>query len=354
MERIQNITGKQNILLADCDVKEVQSFADGLSIDAVPFAVKSHISNWKRTGKASEFKRYAKYFGVGFLYFINRRKYHIIAGWQQFYALIFCFFCSVFHVKKCSTVIALNFTYKEKKGIFQKPYRWFMEKCMDSRYLDYLHVPSEEYADMLANTFAFPRERVLATHFGVNDRYEMFSRMPAPEGYEKDGYALAIGRSNRDYDFLIRAWKDIAYPLVIISDTYKGTAEQNNISILRNVAGEESYPWIANCGLMIIPIDDGAICSGDTVLLTAMSVQRKILITAPSTLAQMYVKDGENAVISEKKEAQFKEIVLDMLHAPKWSNLGERARNSFLDHFSRRSMAQKIGRHLNGTSESAE
>lgn len=330
------------VVLADCIPDEVQTFVDGLEYKGQKFQIDSYISNWRRTGILSELKRYATYFSVGFQYFLKRRQYDAIVGWQQFYALIFCFFCGLFRVKKTTMVIAFNYTYKEKKGKVASIYRWFMEKCMDGDYLDYIHVPSREYAAVVAEQFHFPRERIIVMGFGVNDCYAEFSALSVPPSCQKDGYALAIGRSNRDYDFLIRAWEGIEYPLVIISDTYKGSAQNDNVVILRNVAGKESHPWIANCGLMVIPIDDASICSGDTVLLTAMAAKRKIIVTAPSTLAEMYVVDGKNAVLAPKKDAAFRRIVTEVLYGEKFADLGNGARQSFLQSHSRQSMGSNL------------
>lgn len=338
---------KKNIVLADCKAEEVESFAYAISFGAQSFEIRSHISNWKRTGKWSELKRYGMYFWVAFRYFLKRNKYNVIVGWQQFYALIFCFFCAVTHVKKKNIVIAANFTYKSKKGRMAGLYRWFMGKCLSGGYLDFIHVPSENYADTVCAEFGFPRSRMLVMPFGVNDRYEEFSKLVVPEGYEKDGYALAIGRSNRDYDFLIRAWRSIDYPLVIISDTYPGTTDQKNITILRNIAGEASYPWIAHCGLMVIPIDDGTICSGDTVLLTAMSMKRKIIATAPSTLAEMYITNKENAILVEKKEEALQNEVQKVLCSDQYDALGDSARECFLQRFTRGSMGARFAQALN-------
>lgn len=343
------LEGRQNIVLADCEAEEVMSFSREMRFDDQPFVVKSHISNWKRTGKLSECRRYATYFGVGFLYFLNRKKYKAIVGWQQFYALIYCFFCEMFHVKKTNMVAALNFTYKAKHGAVAGVYRWFMSKCLSHKYLDYVHVPSENYADALSAEFDYPRERIIVSTFGINDQYEFFSKLEAPAEYQKDGYALAIGRSNRDFDFLIRAWKEIAYPLVIISDTYQGKTDAPQIKILTDVAGEASKPWIANCALMVIPLDDGTICSGDTVLLTAMSAKRKILVSYPSTLAEMYVDDGENALLAPKNVETFRGKINELLYCEQHADLGERARNSFLNRFSRGSMGQRICAYINQT-----
>lgn len=337
---------KDNVFLADCVPEEVDAIAGVMVYDGQPFVICSHISNWKRTGLLSELRRYGMYFLVGFRYFLSRNRKKSIVGWQQFYALIFCFFCSVFHVRKTTFVVALNYTYKQKNGKTGKLYHWFMQKCMDPRYLDFLHVPSEQYADLIAAEFRFPRNRILVSGFGVDDVYPQYVNLPVPDGYEKDGYALAIGRSNRDYDFLIRAWKEIHYPLVIISDTYTGTTDSNNIVILNNVAGEESYPWIAHCGLMILPIDDGTICSGDTVLLTSMAVERKIIVTIPSTLAEMYLTDGQNALLTPKDDAGFYKTVMEALTDERYAQLGERARSDFLRNHSRESMGRKINQMI--------
>ena len=336
----------KHVVLADCISDEVQPLADELTYRGHNFQIESYISNWKRTGILSELKRYATYFAVGYRSFLNRHEYDVIVGWQQFYALTFSFFCSLFRVKKTTTVVALNYTYKDKSGITAGIYRWFMKKCVDKEYTDYIHVLSNEYADKIAEQFQFPRERIIVTGFGVNDCYEEFMALPVPESFRKDGYALAIGRSNRDYDFLIRAWDGIDYPLVIISDTYKGSAQQDDIVILNNVAGEESYPWIANCGLMVIPIDDASICSGDTVLLTAMAAKRKIIVTEPSTLAEMYVVDGENALLTPKESEQFRKVVERALYDQSCQNLGENARVSFLQKFSRNSMGKSISEKI--------
>lgn len=338
---------KGKILLTDSEYEEVRPFAEALDGASGSFEVRSYVANWKRTGPLSELKRYAKYFAVGFVYFLRRNRFDMIVGWQQFYALIYCFFCQIFRVRKANTVVALNYTYKAKGGRLAGLYRWFMSKCLSTAYLDYIHVPSESYADTVTAEFGFPRERIIVSPFGVNDQYEEFSRLQPPPGYEKEGYALSIGRSNRDFDFLIRAWAGIDYPLVIISDTYKGTTDAKHIKILSDVAGEASYPWIANCALMVMPIDDGTVCSGDTVLLTAMCVKRKILVTTPSAIAQMYVVDGENALLSEKKEDIFRQKVLQALHSDACRDMGQRARACFLQNYSRESMGHKIAPYVN-------
>jgi hypothetical protein len=315
--------------------------------DNAEFEIESYIANWKRTGAYSEFKRYFKYFSVAGKLFRKRKKYNIIVGWQQFYALIFCFYCSLFHVKKRNKVIALNFTYKEKGGFAGKIYFKFMKRCVNEKYLDGLCVLSQSYAKIVSETFDYPIEKIMVQTFGINDPYEAFSKMKKPNDAPKEGYALSIGRSNRDFDFLISAWKNIDYPLVIISDTYSGNNGGNdNVKIITNVAGKESYPWIANSSLAIIPIDDGTICSGDTVLLTSLAMKKKMLITEPSTLSEMYIVSGENGISSPKEEAVFADYVKDLIFSDKYDFLSENARTCFLEKYSREGMGRKVRKFI--------
>ena len=337
------LNDKENIIVCDCEAEEVEAICNVFNKKGQIFSVKSHIANWKRSGKLSEIKRYLKYFGVAFHYFASRRKYKVIIGWQQFYALIFCFYSSVFHTKKRNTVVALNYTYRDKSGKFGKLYKWFMKKCLNPKYLDYIHVPSQNYAQITSELFGFPIENIIVSPFGINDPWEQFSELEAPGDAPTEGYVLSIGRSNRDYDFLIEAWRGIDYPLVIISDTYGGDNKGNsNIRIIRNIAGEQSYPWIAHCNAMIIPIDDGTICSGDTVLLTSLAMKKKVLITSPSTLSEMYIEHEVNGLCSEKDAKTFSALVNHMIFTDQYDYIQDHARESYLKNYSRQSMGEKI------------
>ncbi len=337
---------KKNVVLADCPPDEIINLINGLSSQKIKFECISEIACGIRTGTISEIKRYLAYFIAGWHAFKKRDEYNIIIGWQQFYALIFCFYCNVFHVKKQNTVVALNYTYKEKKGIIGKLYLSFMRKCVDKRYLDYIHVLSREYADVVSANLNFPRERIIVTPFGVDDIYEQWKETPAPEGYKKNSYAMSIGRSNRDFDLLINAWKDIDYPLIIISDTFSSPKTlPNNVKLISNVAGDAQYPYIVNAKLTIIPIDEGKICSGDTVLLTALSFKQTVVVTTPSTLGEMYIKDGVNGYLVKKDTQEIISLV-NAIISDKKTAVGENARESYLKNFSRYSMGKKVAEFI--------
>lgn len=317
----------RNVVLADCIPEEIEDFRKGLEESTrLKWKVISKVSNWGRTSKWKEIRRYFTYFWVSFTIFIHRKEYDNIVGWQQFYSLIFCFFCRLFHVKKNFKVYAINYTYKKKEGLIGKIYYHFIKYIITSQYLDIVMVPSKDYAEICSKQFGIDKEKIAILCFGVCDVFSNYNNMVVEE------IALSIGRSNRDYDWLIKEWKEIDYPLIIISDTYKAPKElPKNIRIIDNISGDEQYPYIMKSRIIILPIDDPTICSGDTVLLTSMSFKKCVIVTTPSTLAEMYVKDGKNGFVVKKVNGELKKCIDKAIRT---NGIGEKARDSYLNNYS--------------------
>lgn len=332
----------KNIILIDCKKEQIIDFLKGLQEETkISWEIEATLSNWGRTSLWLKLKRYLMYFYVSFKVFCHRKEYNKIVGWQQFYALIFVFYCRIFKVKKTFSVYIMNFTYKNKKGIIGKIYFKFMRYILQSKYIDGIHVLSREYASLCAKNFHIKENKFCITPFGIPDLYGKYSPLE-----EKREYILAIGRSNRDYDWLINEWRKINIKLYIISDEYKPTINiPNNIEIINNISGEKQYPYILGCKLLILPIKDSNICSGDTVLLTAMSFKKTVIITTPSTLSEMYIKNRINGLLVEKVHGELKKLIDEI--EKENINLGENARKSYKKFFSRFNMGKKVGNFIN-------
>ncbi len=340
----------KNIIVYDADDFELIPFQEGVnSSSSIYFELYQRPENIElnkhRSGTADELKRYINYFKGGYWLYKHRKEYANMICWQQFYALTYGFFCTVFHKKSPCCTIACNYTYKEKNGIAKLPYRWFMKKCLSGGGVDYLHVLSDLYADRVCSEFSFDRNKTIVTPFGILDEYDRFSVLAPPEGYKKNGYFLSIGRSNRDYDFLLDVWEGVDYPLVIVSDKYTGKSDNPNVSIRRDVGVEDQYNWISNCRANILCVNDGNIASGDTVLLTAMSLSVINIVSRPSTLAEMYIENEINGLSVDKNVDDFRRVINKVLSGD-YDRIGVSARNSFLENFSRRSMGEKIGKNI--------
>ncbi|MDC7280523.1 glycosyltransferase family 1 protein [Butyrivibrio fibrisolvens] len=336
----------RNLVLADCVKEELNEFINAIRSEGVDIECYSVISNGGRTSRFSNLGRYFKYFSVPFTIFRHRKEYDYLVGWQQFYALNFCFWCALFHVKKVNKVFAVNFTYKKKSGFVGKIYKWYMKKCICTEYIDYLHVPSPNYAKITSEEFNIPIEKFVVAPFGIDDKMDQYGNLEFPNRAPSDKYVLSIGRSNRDYDFLVDVWREIETDLVIISDEYKRQDLPKNVTLINDVSGEEQYPWISNCAALIIPIDDVTICSGDTVLLTAMSLAKTIFVTHPSTLSEMYVTDKVDAILINKDVEQTRHIINEHLQGDTQNSIGKSARETFIDKFSRYAMGKNVAAYL--------
>ena len=331
----------QNVILTDSISEELEDLQKGIEdVTQESWIIKSQISNWGRTSIWKKIKRLLIYFYVPLKIFFNRKKYKKIVGWQQFYALIYCFYCRLFHVKKVNSVYILNFTYKKKKGLIGKIYYRFMRYIVKSKYVDLIYVLSYNYIDECVRKFEVDKSRFKTLPFGISDLYEKYKKTTI-----KKDFVLSIGRSNRDYDWLIKQWGNIDYPLYIISDTYKPSIEiPKNVTLINNISGEKQYPYIMNCKALVLPIDIGSICSGDTVLLTAMSFRKNVIVTSKSTLAEMYITDKKDGFVVDKNSNELKRIIEKII--TKEIDLGDKARNKFIENYSRYQMGKNIGQTI--------
>lgn len=289
----------KNIALFDSNKEEAEDFIKGLEQSTQQkWKALVYTANEGRKNRIGNLVRYFKYFFFPFTIFLHRKKYNNIVGWQAFYGLLFAFYCRLFHVKKVNTLLIKNFTYKPKKGLIGIVYFWFMKYIVKSKYIDVFVCTSQTFCDYCAEVFCEPKERFVFLPFGVNDFTERVD-MSVPA---TNDYILSLGRSNRDWDFLIECFSETHYPLRIVCDELHKDNLPDNIRIYNNVWGEESFEFIKNCKFMIIPIMDGKIGSGETVLLQSMSFSKPIIITKPSCLADDYVIDGETGLVVSKKK----------------------------------------------------
>lgn len=342
----------KKIVISDGDPKEMKSFMEGLNAgDNKPFELRIHKANWARTGIVSQIRRYIKYFSVPFYYFLHRSEYEYIIGWQQFYALVYCFYCHLLHKKKRNVVVALNYTYNPKSGLIGNIYEWFMRICTDPSYLDYIHVLSWKNADLISQYFRFPRDRIIVTPFGIDDMNEELCNLKRPNEYENEKYFFSIGRSNRDYDFLIESWDGggDGYKLIIASDTYTGKSSNPIVKIRRDISSENQYKWIVNAEAIIISTRKPQVCSGDTVLLKSMALRKIVVVTKPSALEEMYVRDRENGLVISKTSNDLQKTIREIIQG-RYEFIKDAARESYINDYTRSRMGITIGNALRNRS----
>ncbi len=332
---------KINIALFDSIEQEAAEFIRGLvQVTGMDWEALVCTSNQGRASSLDNAIRYAKYFVFPFYIFINRKKYHHIIGWQAFYGLIFAFYCKLFHAKKYNTLLIKNFIYKPKRGLMGKIYFSFMKYIVKSPYVDVFVCSSQSYCDRCAELFDEPRERFVYIPFGIND----FTKVVEPKRENNSDYVLALGRSNRDWEFLIHAMSDTEHKLYIVCDELKCDKLPENITLFNDIWGKASYEMIRDCMCMVIPILDGDLVAGETVLLQAMSFSKPIIITTPSCLAEAYVEDGKTGILVPKNKESLIDAITRLQADPAlYAHLAENSRATYEEKYSLYSFGLRVG-----------
>ncbi len=266
-------------------------------ITKTEWQVEKLVANKYHSGKMQNLFRVFIYAQKPLKIFLNRKNYRTIYAWQQFYCLLYAFYCRLFHVKKVNNLVLTNMIYKPRKGkITSKIYKGFWKYVIDSKYIDTIICASQANIDMCCKDLDADKSKFAFLHFGVED---ITKRIDTTRDANND-YILALGRSNRDWDFLIESLKDTEYDVKIVCDTLQKKELPKNITIYDNVHGNESFEFIYNCKCMFIPILDGNVASGETVICQTMAFGKPIIITKPSSLADGYVTDGVNGFVISK------------------------------------------------------
>lgn len=328
----------------DSSKEESEDFIEGLEQSTgLPWEAHVYTANRGRKNKIGNLIRYFKYFAFPFKFFLHRKEYNNVIGWQAFYGLLYAFYCRLFHVKKSNTLLIKNFTYKPKKGIVGKIYFRFMNYIVKSKYVDVFVCTSQTFCDYCASVFGESSERFVFLPFGVND----FTKRVDMSVPSSNDYILSLGRSNRDWDFLIDGLAGTEYPVRIVCDELHRDNLPDNIKIYNRVWGDESFEFIKNCRFMVIPIQDGKIGSGETVLLQTMSFSKPIIITKPSCLADDYVLDEETGLIVSKDKDELLSAV-DRLWNDRelYEKIAQNARTLYEDRHSLLSYGKYVGNTL--------
>lgn len=331
---------RKNIVLFDNSWEEGVDFIEGLeTATGLPWEAKVCTANGGRKSQFHNFLRYVKYFAFPFQVFLSRRRYDCIIGWQAFYGLIFAFYCRLFRVRKINFLVVKNLTYKPKKGWIGKLYFRFMRYIIKSEYVDIFLCSTRSHCDFCAHIFGEPRERFVFAPFGVMDVSKRISPVE-----EKEDYILSLGRSNRDWDFLIETLGNTEFPVRIVCDELHREKLPPNIRVYNDVWQERSWEMIRDCACMVIPIQDGSVASGETVLIQAMCFGKPVIAARPGGQWTEYITNGKNGFVVEKDgEALLAALREVLTEEEKYRAISQNCRREYENRFSLLRYGQRVG-----------
>lgn len=310
-------------------------------------------SEWHSVGiegdNTSPFKVHIRFFIVPLKLLFHIKKIKCVVTWQQFYGLVLSCYCRLFHIKKIKITV-LTFIYKEKKGVVGKLFNSLIKFAIESNSVDRLICFSKNESDYYKKIFPKAANKFCSTSFGVKDETDFaltaFPSRPPNDG----GYIVSVGRSNRDYAFLINALHGTTYKLKIVCDSLNKDSEEN-IEVLKDISyGEELYRVILNSYCVVIALNDIHISAGQFVFIQAMMLGKPIIVTKTDTL-ENYVIDGGNGFIIEKSAEELISAIEKLLDLDTYNRMSHNARYNYEQYFTIEAMCKNIAKIIENKTE---
>lgn len=290
---------------------------------------------YKLWNSREKIKRYLNFFWFPFRLFLGRKRIENLVAWQQYYGLMYALYCMVFHVPKENYCMIMTFIYRQRTGLLGKLQKKVTAWIVNSRYVDRILVYSRSEKEYYQKILGINGDKFLSARLGLED---------LTKGIEKrnrGNYILSAGRSNRDYDFLIRALQGGKQQVKIVCDALPGGKEKN-IQIYDNVYYEKFFQMIADCYCVVIALKNSDISSGQLVILQAMQFGKPVIVTQSRAVAD-YLSDGEEGFLIPKDEQSLREKI-DLLYNDKelYNRMSAKARESYEKNFSMRSLGKQV------------
>lgn len=284
-----------------------------------------------------KYTRYLKYMFFPVYLAVIRNRYKEIIAWEQFFGLVMACYLRIFHVKRCPELNIMTFIYRPKKSFIGNIYYRFVRFSVTSQYINKIYVFGTSEIEHYVSLFGVEKDKFASEILGIADTADTVLAMP---GKRTDKFYIAPGRSNRDYDFLRGAWKDIDEKLCIVCDVE--TAEDTSkIHYEKKLHGNEYLRLLADAYAVIVPLKSEDFSSGQLVLLQAAMLGKPVIVTENDTVHD-YLTDGETGFIISKDSYELKKALECLNDEETYARMSRNARLRFEDSFSLYELGRRI------------
>ena len=144
-----------------------------------------------------------------------------------------------------------------------------------------------------------------------------------------EGYVFCGGRTNRDFDTVVAAVRELNVPAKLeMGSEVELNEVPENVEIYRDVPSHQFFDLMARASIVVIPLLKSEIASGASVLSHAMQMGKPVVVTNTAGMDD-YVSDGYNALLVEPRDPVDLRDKLELLLAD--SNLRAQLRQAGYD-----------------------
>ncbi len=225
-------------------------------------------------GKLTYISNYLSEFYVPILALTRRKHFDIIVSWQMRIGICYGILKRFFHANKPPVHIIQDFHIDLTQTQWYYRFQIALLKLAISG-IDYFCCTSTEEEAIYSRMFKIPRSRII-----------FLPLVESPDNFEKQtyieqDYIFSYGKSDRDFDTLIRSVSLLNIKTYILSPKYKPRVPvPENVFIIRDyISGNELVKWIASSRIMVLPLKDYRVSAGQISMLEVMSLARPLIIT---------------------------------------------------------------------------
>ena len=285
-------------------------------------------------------KKKLKFFLFPMQLLLQRERVEVILSFQQFYGLLYGWYCRLLHLKKKNRLIVATFIYRPRTGIKGKFYYQFMKCMVNSGYIDKIICFSKTEPEYYQKLFHTEKNLFCYVPFAAADE----SKKVKTGVENQKSYILSVGKSNRDYDFLTEALQNTQYEVRILSDTWTEKEKHQNIRVYADVFGEKYLQMLAECWCVIVPLADIHISAGQFVFLQSMMFGKPVIVTESDTVHEYIENEKNGLIIPKEKQALLKALKRLEEDPALYQKLGKSGKIVYREKFSLQHMAEVIGK----------
>jgi len=328
---------KKNVILCDFKTPNPWHFQEGLNSVSGSKWGRIELVNNSKKGKFANIKRYFKYFSFSFKIFIHRNKYHNIIAWQQFYGLLFAFFCRFFHVKKKNNLFIMIFIYIPKKGIAGSFYYHFMHFILSSKYIDRIFLFSSSEINRYLKELKLKNNKFVFMPFGSDVLNQNFAIDFKPN------FIFSSGYSNRDYNFLIDALYHEKYVVRIYGSK---NFLDNNIIMKDEFVGDKLSAILNKAHLVVLPLKENRE-SGQFTLIHAMQAGIPVIATDTDCMKDYIINGFNGFTIPNDTKLWLEKINLLYSDETLYSKMSANCKKIYKEKFTETALGKNIGESIN-------
>jgi glycosyltransferase involved in cell wall biosynthesis len=265
---------------------------------------------------------YLSEFYLPILAFLKRKRFHAIVSWQMRLGVCYGLLNRLNRDPFAAAHIIQDFHIDPERKNWAYKLRLKM-LSFSIRGIDYFLCTSTPEKTLYIRRFNIFFSRLI--FLPLSPPYQFLRRFDYPKG----DYLFAYGNSDRDYETLIGAVKNLSVPVIILSRTFfpKVPLPKHIKHIHQPIPEKDLIRYLAGARAVVLPITHPTVAAGQFAMLETMAVGRPLIVSANVATLE-YACHGETALFFNSRDVSALQrlIIFVLQHPKKAEEIGQRAK----------------------------